>query len=382
LALYAEGQGAEGIAQGFWEKAFELTFGSTPTEEERLPLIKSGSGREIKTCAQPEATQASAETARIFPGLPDHLQPGKIVTMQPVDAPKEVECYLRDPVFLAQPKRDGERFVVVVGEDGTVWAQTRSGRMVPVSAEWLTPLRNAAECFGAFILDGERYYADADGKEHRTGAQAATANINRGKPDGKVVERYAVFKALFFKGRDLTGNIELVRIQHGAEIGWTLAGMDCESFEVLRTADTPETKTALMERQKSEGREGIVLVNLGCKYTGGKAKGDAAPFVRHKFLRTLDVVVTGLTQTTAAGRSFGAIEVSAFSNGQRVKLGSVGTGFTQDEARELAALHQANPGGVVIEIATQGFTESGQVWHARYLGIRPDKEPTECKVAM
>lgn len=382
LALYAEGQGAEGVAHGFWAKAFELTFGSTPTEEERLPLMKSGSGCEAKTCIQPETTQAFVETEKILPNLPDHLQPGKIVTMQPVDAPKDVESYLRDPAFLAQPKRDGERFVVVVGEDGPVWAQTRSGRVVPVSAEWLTPLRNAAERFGAFILDGERYFADADGKEHRTGAQAATANVNRGKPDGKVVERYAVFKALFFKGRDLTGDMELIRIQHGAEIGWTLAGVDRQSFEVLPTADTLETKTALMERQKSEGREGIVLVNLGCKYTGGKAKGDDAPFVRHKFLRTLDVVVTGLTKTTAAGRAFGAIEVSAFSNGELVKLGSVGTGFTQEEARVLAALHQANPGGVVIEIATQGFTEGGQVWHARYLGVRPDKQPRECAVAM
>jgi ATP-dependent DNA ligase len=158
--------------------------------------------------------------------------------------------------------------------------------------------------------------------------------------------------------------------------------MDRQIFEVLPTADTPETKTDLMEKQKSERREGIVLVRFGCKYTGGKSNGDDAPFVRHKFLRTLDVVVTGLTRTTAAGRKFGSITVSSFSNGELQNLGSVGTGFTQEEAHVLTELHRANPGGVVIKIATQGFTEKGQVLHARYIGIRTDKKPIDCEVAL
>jgi hypothetical protein len=44
-------------------------------------------------------------------GLPPHLQPGKIVTMQPVDAPPGVSrlTYINSDRWIGMPKRDGER---------------------------------------------------------------------------------------------------------------------------------------------------------------------------------------------------------------------------------------------------------------------------------
>ena len=105
--------------------------------------------------------------------------------------------------------------------------------------------------------------------------------------------------------------------------------------------------------------------------------------MRVKFLRTLDVVVTGLTPTTVAGRPFGAIEVAAYVDGRLTPLGVVGTGFTAAQAAELRRRHQANPGRIVIEIVFQGLTEKGQVFHARLKGddldfIRDNKRPEEC----
>jgi bifunctional non-homologous end joining protein LigD len=385
LALYAEGEGVGEFAIGFWKRGFELTSGAPPSAEEWSALVgkqKRGDGN-ARISAEPVSDPHGNKTNQpTFFSLPAHLIPGKIVTMQPVDAPRDIEYYLHDPAFLAQPKRDGERLVIAAEAGGSMLGQKRSGRIVPVSPAWLPPIESLAKKYGAFVLDGERYFQDAFRKEHRSGAQAATANIKGGQPDAVVIERYAVFKALFVGDRDLTGQMEIHRVEIGNVIAKELEEMNPLVFEALPTSSTLPAKTALLEQQKVEEREGIVLVRWDCKYTGGKSNGMDAPFVRYKFLRTFDVLVTDLTETNADGRAFGAIAVAAFCEGKLTPLGSVGTGFTQEQARQLMERHRASPGGVVIEIATQGFTEQGQIWQARYLDLRPDKAPKDCKVVL
>lgn len=383
LALYAEKEGWKNFALGFWARGYELTCGEKPSPKEWSEVEgKNGGGKERARAVPAFATAEKEQIPASFPSLPEHLIPGKIVTMQPVDAPREIEDYLHDPAFLAQPKRDGERTVIAVEADGSSLAQKRSGRTEEVSPEWKKALKIVAEKHGAFVLDGERYFQDAFGKEHRSGAQAATANLKGGKPEGDVVERYAVFKALFEGGRDLTVQMEVRRVETGFILARELEEIDPRSFEALPTCSTLPTKNKLLERQRIEGREGIVLVKWDCKYIGGKTNGRDAPYVRHKFLKTLDVIVTGLTKTTAAGRAFGAINVAAYSNGKLTPLGSVGTGFTQMQAKMLAELDDANPGRIVIEIVTQGFTEGGQIWHGRYMDVRKDKKPEDCEIVL
>jgi ATP-dependent DNA ligase len=366
LALYAESEGA---------------FGCRPSIEELANFTeKKGNG------SHPPANESASTVLEVdsenpgFESLPAHLLPGKIITMQPVDAPRDIEEYLRDPAFLAQPKRDGNRTVIAVDVDGSALAQKRSGNTEVVSPAWQSAFRAMAKKHGPFVLDGERYFQDVFGKEHRTGSQAATANKNGGQPDGEVLERYAVFKALFVGEKDLTSELEIRRLEIGAILARELVEIDRRSFEELPSCSTLTAKQDLMEQQKAEGREGIVLVRCDCRYTGGKTNGKDAPFVRYKFTQTVDVFITGLTKTTAAGRAFGAIEVAAYCNGELTQLGSVGTGFTQAQANHLAELHAANPGRVVIEITTQGFTEGGKVWHGRFLDVRTDKNPEDCEV--
>jgi ATP-dependent DNA ligase len=381
LALYAESEGAKNFALGFWAKGLELSFGCRPSIEELAKLTgKNGNGSHSHAKESPSTASEMKLENPGFESLPKHLIPGKVVTMQPVDAPRDVEEYLRDPAFLAQPKRDGNRMVIAVDVDGSALAQKRSGNIEPVSPAWQSAFREMAKKHGPFVLDGERYFQDVFGKEHRTGSQAATANKNGGQPDGEVLERYAVFKALFVGGRDLTGEPEIRRLEIGAFLAHELEEIDTRSFESLPTCSTLPAKQDLLEQQKAEGREGIILVRNDCRYTGGKTNGKDAPFVRYKFTQTVDVFITGLTKTAVAGRAFGAIEVAAYCNGELTPLGSVGTGFTQVQANHLADLHAAHPGRVVIEITTQGFTEGGKVWHARFMEVRTDKKPEDCEV--
>jgi hypothetical protein len=92
--------------------------------------------------------------------------------------------------------------------------------------------------------------------------------------------------------------------------------------------------------------------------------------VRTKYVTETDCAVVGLTATTVPGRPFGALVVAEIlPDGTTRPVGHVGTGFTDAEADEIAALHNADPGCVCISVRHQGRTEGGMLWHARFLEI-------------
>ncbi len=103
--------------------------------------------------------------------------------------------------------------------------------------------------------------------------------------------------------------------------------------------------------------------------------------VRTKYLKEIEVIVLRLTPTTAEDRPFGAIEVGAYQEGSLVSLGAVGTGYTLEQMREIAARHTTTPGQVVITVACQGFTETGQLWHGRFLDFNNLVTPEDCLCA-
>jgi hypothetical protein len=146
-------------------------------------------------------------------------------------------------------------------------------------------------------------------------------------------------------------------------------------IELLPTAFTKEEKQALCKTQQSEGREGEDWTLIDTPYVGGKTKGKETPTVRTKYLMNWDLLVTGLTPSTAEGRPFGAVEVShQKEDGSLTPLGSVGTGFIVEEMNMLGS--RFNAGGcapLMIKVISQGLTEKSQLWHACYDGLPEDK---------
>ena len=182
LAVVCEANNYLAIAEGFWKKAYQLETGLTP---------------EFST---PETTQIDDEEEIYFERstptpvctnpFPPHLQPGHIVTMQPVDAIYPRQHYIDDDCYLGQPKIDGNRLVVIV-DPQKVHFQSRSTRLRP------SPDRKLHDSFldmidevGPFILDGELVYYSWGNKEHRTGAQAAQVNIDAGCPELQPMCKY------------------------------------------------------------------------------------------------------------------------------------------------------------------------------------------------
>ncbi|MCU0517993.1 MAG: ATP-dependent DNA ligase [Oscillatoria sp. Prado101] len=356
LALCAESEGYPEMAQGFWRKAFELETG------QKTPLPEISAGETPRQSAK--KTSAATPLPILVPELPAHLQPGRIVTMQPVDAPYDRSHYIENPDFWGQPKRDGHR-LVVIATPTQIYYQSRSTRLrEQPSIEINQALLSAANQWGVFILDGELYYRSASGSEHRTGAQAATANIALGKAMIQPVPVCAIFKALFLE-RDLAAEPEAARIEAGAKIGETLPS---SLFEVVPTARTAEEKAALALKQQSEEREGEIWLRRDCTYTGGKDSRNC-PMVRTKYSLELDLLIAELIPTDSAYRPFHSIIVAQEIEGRLLPRGSVGTGFSLADMREIARRHAGNPGGVKITVRAQGLTESGKLLHGRFLGF-------------
>ena len=354
LAVMAETAGCPEVARGFWAKAYELETGQAPAR------VSAGS--------DPPPVPSKSATAA-FPGLPAHLQPGSIITMQPADASGTHDDYIHNPIYCCQPKRDGSRIVVIASPQTVAYQSRSTSILASPSISFDGAFRRAAETKGPFVLDGELVFLDASGGEHRTGSQAAQTNATNGHPEARVRCRICIFKALFAHGRDLTSADEEARIR-GAEVIVSIAqsilikaGVEDYDIEHVPTAWTKAQKHALVCRQQDEGREGEVWIQRQTAYLGGK-HGEI--MVRTKYLAETEVVITGLTPTTVAGRPFGAMEV-ADANGH--PLGRVGTGFSQEDAQEIAALVARHPEGVRILVRHQGRTENGQLWHARFLRV-------------
>uniref|UniRef100_UPI00403E7E28 ATP-dependent DNA ligase n=1 Tax=Microcoleus sp. TaxID=44472 RepID=UPI00403E7E28 len=305
FALCAESEGYPSMAMGFWKRAFELETGEKP-----IALNPPNKSSTNLAAATKSTTAAKIETVYnpIVPELPPHLQPGRIVTMQPVDAPSESSYYIENPDYWGQPKRDGNRVVVIATPD-QVYYQSRSTNLrQQASVEIDRTLIDTAAKIGTFVLDGELYYKSCTGSEHRTGAQAATVNIESGFPTTQPTAVYAIFKCLFSHGKDLTGIAESERIAGGVAVGEMLASLSKE-FEIIPTYRTAAEKLLLAQKQEAENREGEVWVLHDCRYVGGKDV-KKYPMVRTKYCQENDLFIVGLTPTKVAGRPFSAIEVA------------------------------------------------------------------------
>ena len=171
---------------------------------------------------------------------------------------------------------------------------------------------------------------------------------------------------------DLTDASKVDRITEANDLVDTMhrIGLDPEfHIEVLPTAFTQEEKETLVANQQTNLREGEVWTLKYSSYIGGKDEHNETT-VRTKYMKEFEAAILALTPTTAEGRPFGAIQIGMREAGYLKPIGSIGTGYTVDEMREIYnRVARADYGTVMIKVKCQGFTENGQVWQGRYLGF-------------
>ena len=350
LALKATVEGDREMAAGFWAKAYFLTF------DEQLEL--NGSNANTSSILQ-----AAAPSSGVAPRAHDdfgEMQPGNLTTMQAVDASHERSFYVENESYIGQIKHNGHRAVLFVDTDGCVQMQMRSLNMRPVPAELEEALLHSSiEHLRPFILDGELLYLDVEGREHQTAAAAAEIG-------GVATLQYMPFQALMINGQDLRKHLFMVRVGEALNLVGHLNVPAIRPVHVYPNA--VYSKQDLCDLTLTSGMEGEVWTNATASYTGGE-NGETC--IRTKHLFEGNFVITGFTDTTAAGREFGAIEISDLDGG-RIR-GRVGTGYSRADQIELV---QAGV-GAVIHVRYQSITNSGKLVHARYLHLAistPNKE--------
>jgi len=141
--------------------------------------------------------------------------------------------------------------------------------------------------------------------------------------------------------------------------------------------------------------EGIIAKRVDSTYQPGVRSPD---WLKVKVRHESEFVIGGWTPPTGARSDFGALLVGLF-DGTRLRFtGKVGTGFTQatlatlgakltrlettttpfDPAPMLRGAHWARP-RLVAQIAYAEWTADGKLRQPAFLGLRTDKDPTECR---
>jgi len=153
----------------------------------------------------------------------------------------------------------------------------------------------------------------------------------------------------------------------------------------------------LADAARTQGFEGVVAKKLGSPYRGGRRTGE---WRKIKLLNRQDCVILGWTPGTGSRtKTFGALLLGAYDDGELVWIGQVGTGFTDrmledlmgrleplrfdepavrdPELRRVKGAYFVQP-TLVCEVEFLQLTSAGKLRAPSYKGLRSDKLPEDC----
>lgn len=318
---------------------------------------------------------------RTMADLPQDLKPMLASTAEPFDSPD----------FLFEPKWDGFRCLAYL-EKGTTQLKSRSGSDLSGSFPELASLHKCAAGIPA-VLDGE-IIAFHEGRESFYHLQQRVRHGHPGTPLGKHTQLapiiFIAFDILYSGGKSvlaapLEDRKELLRR--------TVAD---ENQHLLINSYILEAGEALYAAAVAQGREGIVAKKRDSPYLPGKR---SKLWLKIKPKKTVDAVVVGYVPKT--DDSFVSLVLAQYSpKGELLHVGSVGTGFTEQETREILAELKPLSGKkpavqrlrqpaadviwvkpeMVVEVRIFEYTPRGTLRHPVYCRRREDLNPEQCVI--
>ncbi|MDA1185317.1 MAG: non-homologous end-joining DNA ligase [Acidobacteria bacterium] len=146
---------------------------------------------------------------------------------------------------------------------------------------------------------------------------------------------------------------------------------------------------------RQRGLEGVISKRRDERHHAGRRGG----WVKSKCTQRQEFVIGGFTDPAGTRQGIGALVIGHYDHARLVCAGRVGTGFTDDVARDLrrrldamtqpACPFDPPPSGawsrrahwvapsLVCEVAFTEWTSDGNVRHPSFQGVRGDKEPRE-----
>lgn len=297
---------------------------------------------------------------------------------EPFDSPQHTFEVKWDGVR-ALAYKDGDRF----------WITTRNLKPALARFPELSDLP-AALAAARVVIDGEIIVFGADGRPDfdrvcaRSAARspAAIARSARSFP-----ATYIAFDCLWRDGEDLMPLPLKERRRHLREV-------ILPSPHLAAPEGVEGQGRAFFAATAAEGLEGMVAKDLTSPYQPGKR---SPSWVKVRNVKSADCVIGGFVPR---GEHFlKSVLLGLYDAGRLLYVGHVGSGFSQDENRELRALLGAIPAArppfaaippacargavwtqphLVCTVEYLTLTSQGHLRHPVYRGIRSDKDPKQC----
>ena len=266
----------------------------------------------------PEGTpyQHSDQENRVTGILPQLLNP---------ISEDEAHLLLNDPVYAMQEKFDGRRMLVRKNQ-AEIHGINRKGLVIGLPETVFGSVRSIP---GDFILDGEC-----------------------------LGDLFCAFDILEQDGQDVRPQPYQQRLVRLLDF-FNRSGL--RHLRLVETAMHTESKEQLLQRLKSERKEGVVFKRLDAPYTPGRPNS-GGPQLKHKFYATCSAVVANINDKRS-------VELKLLNGKGWHSVGNVTipVNFAVPEV------------GQVVEIRyLYAFKESNALYQPVYLGTRKDIEVHEC----
>jgi bifunctional non-homologous end joining protein LigD len=301
---------------------------------------------------------------------------------------ERIEQPFSSPDWLFEVKYDGYRMIGArEGGEGVLF--TRNGR--PAAARFPEIARAlAALPVESAIVDGEVALTDAEGRPSFALLQQRAA-----LSDGTLIAAaavaspvtYFVFDLLAFGDRDVRDVPLRTRKEWLAQLVPPLGPLRLAPWFA-------ERGEAVYAEIRARGLEGMVAKRIDSPYRSGRGP----LWKKLRLVASDDFAIVGYTPARGGRPGFSALHLASHVNGELRYFGRVGTGFRDAELTSLRealdALRRPTPacvgavpqtrGNVWVEprlVGEVSFTEvthAGSLRHPLWIGLREDKEPSEC----
>jgi bifunctional non-homologous end joining protein LigD len=284
--------------------------------------------------------------------------------------------------WLHELKFDGYRILAHIEGARKVRLISRNGK------DWTARFRVVADAISdlplkAGLLDGEVVALDNGGVSNFQRLQNSLKTGN----DASLV--YYVFDAPYLDGYDLT-NVPL--LQRKEVLARVVHSAHPKNDGRVRYSDHIEGHGAhVLQRACQSGMEGIIAKRAEGVYHQFRTPD----WLKIKCTKQQEFVIGGYTKPEGSRIGFGALLLGYYANGELIYAGRVGTGFTQQSLKQLAAELKKRtlvespftnpPTGaerrgvtwvkpeLVGEVEFTEWTSDGRLRHPSFCGLREDK---------
>jgi ATP-dependent DNA ligase len=351
--------------------------------------------------------------AELYPGAEDLMLEAQLIWKLPSGKEDMFEKVCESGEYFLTEKIDGALYQFVKVENGAYLFGRTISKTTGLLTEKLDNVPHIREALSVLpsstVLIGEIYYPGGTSKNVTSIMGCLPKKAIERQKDNPI--HYYVHDIIFCNGEDLTGIGAEDRYNILASL-WKEYNLD--SYDFLRLAEKKdEDFQAILANILASGGEGIVLKKRDAVYTAGRRPAWSS--IKVKTVDTIDLVCVGLCKPTkeytgkeletwpywARGEElinenkYGeegwepitkpyylgvitSMEIGAYHNGSLVKIGTVSSGFTDDDRAQMTFYPESFINHVFNFSCMSIDKKEHTLRHPVYVGPRPDKNPQEC----